>query len=83
MIDAYFPLDDLESLDHFPRTERRNAMPFERLLIHQHHFLPRHTLKVWHVLVQSERAEPSRDVCGVEIFFVFLRAAAAVIFCRG
>ena len=77
----HFPLDDLESLEHFPPlTERRNALRLEHLLIH-HHFLLRHTLNVRRVLVQSERAVPSRDVCGegVEIFFVFLRAAAAVV----
>ena len=46
IIDAHFPLDDLESLEHFPpRTERRNALRLERLLVHQHHSPPRHTLK--------------------------------------
>ena len=86
IIDAHFPPDDLESLEHLPpRTQCRNALSLECLLIHKHHFLPRHTLKVRRVLVQSERAEPSRDVvqyCRVEIFFVFLRAAV-VISCGG
>ena len=82
-----FPPDDLERLEHFPsRTQCRNALRLECLLIHKYHFLPRHTLKVRRVLVQSERAEPSRDVvqyCGVEIFFVFLRTAVVVITCGG
>ena len=59
--------------------ERGNALRLERLLVHEDHFLPRHTLKVRRVFVQSERAEPSRDIvqyCRVEIFFVFLRTAA-------
>ena len=81
-----FPPDDLESLGHFPpRTQCRNALRFECLLIHKHHFLPRHTLKVRRVLVRSERAEPRREVVQyyrVEIFFVFLRAAL-VISCGG
>ena len=77
IIDAHFPPDDLESLEHFPpRTKGRNALRLERLLAHHHRFLPGHTLEVRRVLVQSERAEPSRDVvqyCRVKIFFAFLR----------
>ena len=83
IIDTHFPPDDLESLEHFPpRTKGRNALRLERLFVHKHHFLPRHTLKVRRVLVQSERSKPSRDVvqyCRVEIFFVFLRTAAAAV----
>ena len=46
----------------------------------KYHFLPRHTLKVRRVLVQSERAEPCRNIIQdsrVEIFCVFLRAAVS------
>ena len=65
-----------------PRTKGRNALRLERLLVHRHHFLPGDTLKVRRILVQSERAEPRRDVvkyCRIEIFFVFLCTAAAAV----
>ncbi|KAF8258255.1 hypothetical protein EI94DRAFT_1755185, partial [Lactarius quietus] len=78
IIDAHFPPNNLESLEHLAtHPKRRNTPRLECLLIHSHHFLLRHTFEIRRVLVQPERAQPPRHVVqhrGVKTFFV-LRSA--------
>ena len=63
---------------HFPaRTERRDALRLECLLIHRHHLLLRHALEIRRVFVQPEGAQPPSHVVQnrrVDIFFVLLHA---------
>ncbi len=64
--DGHLPANDLERLEHHPaRTERRDALRLECLLVRHHYLpgLPRHVLKVRRVHVQREHARlPSHTV---------------------
>ena len=47
IIDSHFPPHNLKCLEHLPtRSKRRNSLRLESLLIHHHHFLPRHPFEL-------------------------------------
>ena len=62
-LDTHLLANDFESLEHrLARTERRDAMRLECLLVHHHNILPRHALKAQHALVKPERVQPPSHV---------------------
>ena len=79
-------MNDLKSLEHIPaRTERRDALRLECLLVHHYHFLPGHPFKVRRVLVQPERVQPPSHVVQhrrVEMLLVLLRSSVPCRSCH-